>query len=50
MGKKPTIWFPAFICKDALSALKGCEYNTKFYDVFSKLDYVEPSKTKSNER
>lgn len=44
MGKKPTIWFPAFICKDALSALRGCEYNTKFYDVFSKLDYVAPSK------
>ena len=44
IGIKPTIWFPAFICKEALSALKGCAYNIKFYDVFSHLDYVAPSK------
>ena len=48
IGKKPTIWFPAFICKDALTALKGCNYNTKFYDVFSQLDYIAPSKKLCN--
>ena len=42
-GVEPTVWFPAFICRDALEPLEMMGFSIRLYDVFGEVDYKCPS-------